>query len=176
MSSSHNNNHNHNHIHSLSHSHSIITTHHNNNNKFSPIFSFGIILFNHHFQFLSISRRISLGLASIIHNPLSLLLSPNHHSLNLLIHQLSSHELKPLFPLLQSPFSHNEIGFPKGRRHNDESEFKCALREFYEETGFPPHPQHHPFVLIDNVLPFEETFLGSNNKIYKHKYFITPCY
>ena len=28
------------------------------------------------------------------------------------------------------------------------------------------------FDIIDNILPFEELFIGSNHKCYKHKYFI----
>ena len=61
-----------------------------------------------------------------------------------------------------------EWGFPKGRRNNQENDFDCALREFTEETGY----HSTSLVYIQNVLPFEEIFLGSNYKSYKHKYFL----
>jgi len=61
-----------------------------------------------------------------------------------------------------------EWGFPKGRRNNQENDFDCALREFTEETGY----NSNALTYIQNVLPFEEIFLGSNYKSYKHKYFL----
>jgi 8-oxo-dGTP pyrophosphatase MutT (NUDIX family) len=43
------------------------------------------------------------------------------------------------------------------------------MREFEEETGIlKTHLQ-----VIENVLPYEETFIGSNYKSYKHKYFVS---
>lgn len=62
-----------------------------------------------------------------------------------------------------------EWGFPKGRRNFQETDFDCAIREFEEETGF----KRHTMTVIQNVLPFEEIFTGSNYKSYKHKYFLT---
>ena len=61
-----------------------------------------------------------------------------------------------------------EWGFPKGRRNSHEPDYDCALREFQEETGY------HKNILrnIQNILPFEEIFTGSNYKSYKHKYYI----
>ena len=61
-----------------------------------------------------------------------------------------------------------EWGFPKGRRNNQESDFECAIREFSEETGY----SSDKLVYIQNVIPFEEIFTGSNYKSYKHKYFL----
>jgi len=40
------------------------------------------------------------------------------------------------------------------------------LREFTEETGYTGTS------VIDNLQPFEEIFMGSNYKCYKHKYFL----
>lgn len=61
-----------------------------------------------------------------------------------------------------------EWGFPKGRRNAYETEMSCALREYEEETGYDKdHLQ-----LIENVLPYEEIFMGSNYKSYTHKYYI----
>jgi 8-oxo-dGTP pyrophosphatase MutT (NUDIX family) len=61
-----------------------------------------------------------------------------------------------------------EWEFPKGRRDFKESDLDCALREFEEETGIPKNE----LTLIDNVIPFEEIFIGTNHKSYKHKYFL----
>ena len=61
-----------------------------------------------------------------------------------------------------------EWGFPKGRRNNNEKELDCALREFEEETGI----KKNKISLIENVIPYEEIFIASNYKTYKHKYFI----
>ena len=61
-----------------------------------------------------------------------------------------------------------EWGFPKGRRNNNESDFKCAIREWVEETGY----NKHNIQIINNILPYSELFLGTNNKAYKYKYYI----
>lgn len=62
-----------------------------------------------------------------------------------------------------------EWGFPKGRRNNQEKDFDCAVREFCEETGLSNLSLKH----IQNIIPFEETFTGSNYISYKHKYFLS---
>jgi 8-oxo-dGTP pyrophosphatase MutT (NUDIX family) len=61
-----------------------------------------------------------------------------------------------------------EWGFPKGRRNYQESDYSCAIREFSEETGY----KTNNFMVLQNILPFEEIFTGSNYKSYKHKYFV----
>ena len=61
-----------------------------------------------------------------------------------------------------------EWEFPKGRRNYQEKDIECALREFEEETGIP----QQNICIIENVLPFEEIFIGTNYKSYKHKYFL----
>jgi ADP-ribose pyrophosphatase YjhB (NUDIX family) len=61
-----------------------------------------------------------------------------------------------------------EWGFPKGRRNIQEKDYDCAVREFCEETGYSQERLKN----IQNILPVEETFTGSNYKSYKHKYFI----
>ena len=59
-----------------------------------------------------------------------------------------------------------EWGFPKGRRNYQEKDIECAMREFQEETGI------NKVRFIDNLIPYEEIFTGSNYKSYKHKYFM----
>ena len=61
-----------------------------------------------------------------------------------------------------------EWEFPKGRRDYDEKDLDCALREFEEETGI----KKNKIKLFENIMPFEETFIGSNHKSYKHKFFL----
>ena len=68
----------------------------------------------------------------------------------------------------QSSWLETEWGFPKGRRNHKESDYDCALREFHEETG-----NNVKFLQnLQNIIPYEEIFTGSNYKSYKHKYFI----
>lgn len=67
-----------------------------------------------------------------------------------------------------SNWEETEWEFPKGRRNFDENDLTCALREFEEETGV----KKTDIQLIENILPFEETFIGTNFKSYKHKYFL----
>jgi len=61
-----------------------------------------------------------------------------------------------------------EWGFPKGRRNYQENDLTCGLREFEEETGY----DRTAVSVIKNLIPFEETFVGSNLKSYKHIYFL----
>ena len=64
-----------------------------------------------------------------------------------------------------------EWGFPKGRRNPHETDLNCAIREFQEETGL--HRQD--FTIIQNTYPISETFFGSNQVHYCHKYYIAIC-
>ena len=65
-------------------------------------------------------------------------------------------------------WSEPEWGFPKGRRNFHEKDYECALREMTEETGYPSHLVKN----IKNILPFDEIFMGSNYKSYKHRYYL----
>lgn len=61
-----------------------------------------------------------------------------------------------------------EWGFPKGRRDPHETEYSCALRELWEETGL----SDKDIIPIKNLEPIRETFFGSNHVQYCHKYYI----
>jgi len=63
--------------------------------------------------------------------------------------------------------SHSHWGFPKGRIELNESPLKCALREFYEETGIDKVQ-----IMLQNTKPLTEIFFGTNGKMYKHTYYI----
>jgi 8-oxo-dGTP pyrophosphatase MutT (NUDIX family) len=76
-----------------------------------------------------------------------------------------------LFNLIKesnTKWEEEEWGFPKGRRNFHEKDIYTAIREFTEETGIPKMN----IDIIQNLLPFEEVFTGSNFKSYKHKYFL----
>ena len=64
-----------------------------------------------------------------------------------------------------------EWGFPKGRRNPYESDIHCALREFQEESGI----RSSEISLIQNTHSISETFVGSNQVHYCHKYYIAIC-
>ena len=76
--------------------------------------------------------------------------------------------LKDIVDMSKTSWRETEWEFPKGRRNQKEKDLDCALREFEEETGI----QKNKVIIIENVLPFEEIFIGSNHKSYKHKYFL----
>lgn len=64
-----------------------------------------------------------------------------------------------------------EWGFPKGRRSPHETDLSCAIREFEEETDI----KRNQFTVIHNTNPISETFFGSNQIHYCHKYYIAIC-
>jgi len=80
----------------------------------------------------------------------------------------SSGYIDTLISNYTSQWLETEWEFPKGRRNYQEKDIECALREFEEETGLPKKD----ITIIENVIPFEEVFIGSNHKSYKHKYFL----
>ena len=76
--------------------------------------------------------------------------------------------LRDLVEKSNTAWTETEWEFPKGRRNPQERDLDCGLREFEEETGYS---QDRVFI-VENILPFEEIFIGSNHKSYKHKYFL----
>ena len=79
-----------------------------------------------------------------------------------------TYNLESIIKLSNTSWSEPEWGFAKGRRNYNEKDITCALREFEEETGYDKTALN----LIQNIIPLEEIFTGSNYKSYKHKYFI----
>jgi 8-oxo-dGTP pyrophosphatase MutT (NUDIX family) len=76
--------------------------------------------------------------------------------------------LKDIIGMSKTAWKETEWEFPKGRRNQKEKDLDCALREFEEETGI----SRNKLVVVENIFPFEEIFIGSNHKSYKHKYFL----
>ena len=76
--------------------------------------------------------------------------------------------LNDLIKKTNKHFEYNEWEIPKGRRNINESNKDCAIREFEEETNI----NINDYNLYDNILPFEESYTGSNNIEYKNVYYI----
>ena len=76
--------------------------------------------------------------------------------------------LETIVKQCNSEYIEPEWGFPKGRRNYQENDINCALREFCEETGY----NKNDIIVLNNIIPLEEIFTGSNYKSYKHKYFL----
>jgi len=76
--------------------------------------------------------------------------------------------LKDVVQQSKTQWIETEWEFPKGRRNGKEKDLDCALREFEEETGITKNKIN----IVENILPFEEIFIGTNHKSYKHKYFL----
>jgi 8-oxo-dGTP pyrophosphatase MutT (NUDIX family) len=76
--------------------------------------------------------------------------------------------LETLINNCSTDWKETEWEFPKGRRNFQEKDLDCAMREFEEETGI----SKRDLTIIENIVPFEEIFIGSNHKSYKHKYFL----
>lgn len=82
------------------------------------------------------------------------------------------YDLQHLINSSTTAWTETEWEFPKGRRNNPrEKELMCAIREFEEETGINISTFQDAST-IEGIAPFEETFIGTNCKAYKHKYFL----
>lgn len=79
-----------------------------------------------------------------------------------------NYTLHSLIAKSSTQWTEPEWGFPKGRRNYQEKDLECALREFSEETGY----DQTRLVVMQNVIPYEEIFMGSNMKTYKHRYYV----
>jgi len=72
----------------------------------------------------------------------------------------------------QTQWTEPEWGFPKGRRNPHESDIACAVREFQEETNL----HKGQFSILQNTNAISETFFGSNQIHYCHKYYLAICH
>jgi len=83
-----------------------------------------------------------------------------------------SERLSVLLQENPSKWTEPEWGFPKGRRNPYETDIGCAIREFQEETGLSTND----FTILHNTQSISETFFGSNQVHYCHKYYIAVCH
>jgi len=81
------------------------------------------------------------------------------------------HKLPQLIKENPTEWVEPEWGFPKGRRNPYETDISCAIREFQEETGL----HRSSFSILQNINAISETFTGSNNVHYCHKYYFALC-
>jgi len=82
--------------------------------------------------------------------------------------QLQQTILHDLLERCNKTYETPEWEFPKGRRNNHESNCKCAIREFEEETDVLTKD----YILLENVVPLSEEYTGSNGVRYKHIYYV----
>jgi len=92
----------------------------------------------------------------------------NHIKEGVNIHNTDYFNLKELIGKSNTCWTEPEWGFPKGRREYYETDVDCSKREFQEETGI----SSNKLDMVLNIIPYEETFMGSNYKTYKHKYYL----
>ena len=139
-----------------------------------PITSYGIILFRSSMkgiQYLMIRRKDSFGYIDFLRGKY---VQNNIDHLQTIFNEMSIFEREKIKNIDFENLWKNMWGiqteweFPKGRRNYQEKDLDCALREFEEETGL----SKKELKVIENVMPFEEIFIGSNHKSYKHKYFL----
>jgi 8-oxo-dGTP pyrophosphatase MutT (NUDIX family) len=81
---------------------------------------------------------------------------------------VNSYNLKCLIDKSDTNWETPEWGFPKGRRNYGEKDIQASTREWLEETGISEEYLN----IISNIVPYEESFIGSNFKSYKHKYYL----
>jgi 8-oxo-dGTP pyrophosphatase MutT (NUDIX family) len=65
-------------------------------------------------------------------------------------------------------WNQSEWGFPKGRRNKQEENLTCAKREFEEESDL----QDSEYIILDNINPVVEDFIGTNGVKYRHVYYL----
>jgi 8-oxo-dGTP pyrophosphatase MutT (NUDIX family) len=68
-----------------------------------------------------------------------------------------------------SQYSTPEWEFPKGRKNINESNYDCAIREFYEETGI----EKEKYTMLNNINSIHDDFIGTNNMNYKHIFYLS---
>jgi 8-oxo-dGTP pyrophosphatase MutT (NUDIX family) len=68
---------------------------------------------------------------------------------------------------IKTEYSSTEWEIPKGRKNYNETNLKCAIREFEEETSLKNDDYH----IITSLDPIHDLFIGTNNKEYKHIFY-----
>ena len=78
--------------------------------------------------------------------------------------------LKEFEDTQQTIYLEPEWGFPKGKKNENETDFECAKREFFEETNLNSDKltfiQHTPII---------EKFIADNLQEYIHIYYLAQC-
>ena len=71
-----------------------------------------------------------------------------------------------------TPYPSPEWEIPKGRREFNEKNINCAIREFEEETRM----KSKDYNILNCINPIHDNFIGTNNKEYKHIFYIGQSY
>lgn len=77
-------------------------------------------------------------------------------------------KIKQYIKISNTNWIEQEWEFPKGRKNIKETDIYCAKREFSEETGI----NYNKLNIIQNIIPYDEIYIGTNFKCYKFKYFL----
>jgi hypothetical protein len=72
---------------------------------------------------------------------------------------------------ISSPYDTPEWEIPKGRKEFNETNIMCAIREFKEETSF----DLDDYTILNCINPIHDSFIGTNNKEYKHVFYIASA-
>ncbi len=75
------------------------------------------------------------------------------------------------FQNITSEYTTTEWEIPKGGRKNNETNIKCAIREFNEETSL----DIVNYKIINTINPIHDIFVGTNNKEYRHIFYTAIC-
>lgn len=68
-----------------------------------------------------------------------------------------------------SEYDTPEWEFPKGRKNINESNYDCAMREFFEETGI----EKEDYVMLNSLNSIHDDFVGTNKMNYKHIFYLS---
>jgi len=82
--------------------------------------------------------------------------------------QFEKLDLKKVIDTVETNYTFNEFGFPKGRRNMKETNLACAEREFCEETGYSSCNYNY----LRDYGTVTELFKGTNGICYRHNYYI----
>ena len=78
--------------------------------------------------------------------------------------------LSKLINSIEKAWKDPEWGFPKGRRNSNETDFRCATREFNEETNLTKKQYN-----VIDLDPMIETYTSVNKVRYKHIYYLAQA-
>jgi 8-oxo-dGTP pyrophosphatase MutT (NUDIX family) len=85
--------------------------------------------------------------------------------------QLQKNDIFHILLKIEPKYKTPEWGFPKGRRNYKENNINCAKREVLEETNLV----EGDYQILNGVYPLVEIMTGTNDKVYKHIYFLGIC-
>jgi 8-oxo-dGTP pyrophosphatase MutT (NUDIX family) len=72
---------------------------------------------------------------------------------------------------INSEYLTTEWEIPKGKKHSNETNLQCAIRELKEETSL----SINNYDIISCLDPIHDIFTGTNNKEYKHIFYTALC-